>query len=279
MGTLYIVGTPIGNLGDFSPRGVETLRSVDSIAAEDTRVTRKLLTHFSIDTPMISYHEHNKNTAGERILLQLQQGQDIALVSDAGMPAISDPGEQLVRQAAEHQIPVVVIPGPSAVISALAISGLPTQRFSFEGFLDTNSTKRREHLQSLQNDTRTLTFYEAPHRLISTLEELYQVLGDRRISLCREMTKLYEEVHRTTLSEAILFYKEHSPRGEFVLVLEGASLAAEDTVSFEAAVAMVLQRESEGLSLSQAAREVADTTPHRRGKLYRGALDAREPQK
>lgn len=278
MGTLYVVGTPIGNLGDMSPRAVETLKQANFIAAEDTRVTRKLLTHFDIHTPMISYHQHNIQQITENIAGRISRGESCAMVSDAGMPCISDPGEELVALCYARGIPVVVVPGPSAVISALAISGLPTARFSFEGFLSITPAKRNEHLKSLMRDPRTLIFYEAPHKLVATLEDLYQHLGQRRVALCRELTKQFEEVLRMTLAEAIEYYQEENPRGEYVVIVEGASPEEneKDEISLEEAVEMVLQRTREGLSPSQAAREVASMTPYRRNKLYRLALEENE---
>ncbi len=223
-GTIYIVGTPIGNLSDFSPRAIETLKRVDFIAAEDTRVTLKLLNHFDIVKPLVSYHEHNLRQRGEVIIGRVLAGENAAIVSDAGMPCVSDPGEDLVRLAAEAGIQTVVIPGPSAAISALCISGLPTSRFAFEGFLSTNRKNRREHLLSVQNDIHTLIFYEAPHKLLDTLRDMAAVFGEgRRVSLCREMTKIHEEVFRTTLGEAAAYYAENTPKGEFVLIIEGAT--------------------------------------------------------
>lgn len=199
-GILYVVGTPIGNLSDFSPRAVETLQQVDFIAAEDTRVTLKLLNHFGIKKSMVSYYEHNLRQRGEQIIQRILAGENCAIVSDAGMPCISDPGEDLVRLCAEYQIETRVVPGPSAVISALCVSGLVTSRFSFEGFLSTNKRSRLEHLTSIRKDTHTLIFYEAPHKLLSTLKDLYETLGDRKISLVKEITKLHESVNRTTLA-------------------------------------------------------------------------------
>ena len=201
-GTLTIVGTPIGNLGDFSPRAVEALEAADFIAAEDTRVTLKLLNHFGLKKPLVSYYEHNKRERGEQICARIEAGESCALVSDAGMPAISDPGEELVAQCAERGSPVLAVPGPSAVVTALALSGLPTGRFAFEGFLSVNKKSRREHLQSLSGERRTMVFYEAPHKLPGTLRDLLEALGDRRVALARELTKVHEEVSRTTLSEA-----------------------------------------------------------------------------
>lgn len=229
---LYLVGTPIGNLDDMSPRAVEILSECDFVAAEDTRVSSKLLSAFDIRKPMISYYEHNIRERGEEIIARLMQNQCCALVTDAGMPAISDPGEDIVKLCAERSIPVYVVPGPSAVVSAIAVSGLSTSRFTFEGFLTVKKTGRKKHLDSLKNETRTMVFYEAPHKLKNTLADLCDAFGaDRRISLVRELTKLHEEVIRTTIGEAIKLYESDDPRGEFVLVLEGASEEAQ-TVEF-----------------------------------------------
>ncbi len=273
-GTLYVVGTPIGNLGDLSPRAVETLQSVDFIAAEDTRVTLKLLNHFGIKKPMVSYYEHNIRQRGEMIVGRLLQGENCAIVTDAGMPCISDPGEDLIALCAQHGIATAVVPGPSAVISALAVSGLSTSRFSFEGFLTTNKRGRQEHLQSLVDDTHTLIFYEAPHKLTATLKDMLAVLGDRPISLVRELTKLHEEVFRTTLSAAVEHYQTNDPRGEFVLVVAGAQpKAAKDEVTFEEAVEMVRAlQEKEDLPASEAARRIAKETGYKKGELYKAAL-------
>ena len=273
-GTLYVVGTPIGNLGDFSPRAIETLQSVDFIAAEDTRVTLKLLNHFGIKKPMVSYYEHNIRQRGEMITARLLQGENCAIVTDAGMPCISDPGEDLVALCAAQGIPTVVVPGPSAAISALTVSGLPTARFSFEGFLTTNKRGRQEHLQSLVQDTHTLIFYEAPHKLQATLRDMLAVLGDRPISLVRELTKLHEEVFRTTLAQAVEHYETNTPRGEFVLVVAGANPAeAREELSFEEAVALVQAlQEKEDISASEAAKRIAKETGFKKGELYKAAL-------
>ena len=270
-GTLYIVGTPIGNLGDFSPRAVEILQSVDFIAAEDTRVTLKLLNHFGIKKPMISYFEHNRFERGEIICQRLENGENAALVSDAGMPAISDPGELLVKQCAQRDIPVLAVPGPSAVVTALAVSGLPTGRFSFEGFLSTNRKGRSDHLQSLKNDPHTLVFYEAPHKLCRTLSDLYEVFGDRRIALVRELTKIHEEVFRTTLSGAIAHYAANPPRGEFVLVIEGAPEDTGETepMTLQEAVRMARQQMEQGASAAAAAKEAAALSGLRKNAIYR----------
>ncbi|MBQ8917179.1 MAG: 16S rRNA (cytidine(1402)-2'-O)-methyltransferase [Oscillospiraceae bacterium] len=273
-GTLYVVGTPIGNLGDLSPRAIETLQSVDFIAAEDTRVTLKLLNHFEIKKPMVSYYEHNIRQRGEMIVARLLQGESCAIVTDAGMPCISDPGEDLVALCAQHGIPTVVVPGPSAAISALAVSGLSTSRFSFEGFLTTNKRGRLEHLQSLVDDPHTLIFYEAPHKLLATLKDMREVLGDRPISLVRELTKLHEEVRRTTLAAAVEHYEANAPRGEFVLVVAGAQPAdTREEVSFEEAVEMVKAlQQKESLPASEAAKRIAKETGYKKGELYKAAL-------
>lgn len=222
-GKLYLCATPIGNLGDITYRCVETLRSVDLIAAEDTRRTLGLLNHLEIEKPMTSYFEHNKKEKGEYLINEMKNGKNIALVSDAGTPAISDPGEDLVKMCAEQGIDVVPVPGAVAGINALISSGLSTQRFTFEGFLTVNRRGRMEHLSSLKNEQRTMIFYEAPHKLMSTLRDMLAVFGDRRVTLCREITKIHEEFYRTTFSGAIARYEENPPRGEFVLVIEGKS--------------------------------------------------------
>ena len=271
-GTLYVVGTPIGNLGDFSPRAIETLKAVDFIAAEDTRVTQKLLNHFEIKKPMMSYYQHNLRERGEEIIARIEAGENCAIVTDAGMPCISDPGEDLVHLCAERGVAVAVVPGPVAAMSALAISGLPTSRFSFEGFLSTNNKNRAEHLRQIRDDRHTLIFYEAPHKLIYTLEDMLAVLGNRRIALCRELTKLHEEVIRTTFSGALALYKEKSPRGEYVLIIEGAPETEETVLTFEEAVERVKSLREEGLSVSDAAKQVAKETGYKKGDLYRTAL-------
>ena len=223
-GTLYLVGTPIGNLADLSDRAKKILAGVDFIAAEDTRNALRLLSAFDISAKLISYHEHNKASAGEKICQRLLGGESCALITDAGMPAISDPGEDLVRLASESGICVHVVPGPSAVVSALALSALPTRRFAFEGFLDAKKSQRRARLEEIKYDTRTLVFYEAPHKLVATLEDMAEIFGgERKISLCRELTKLNEDVLRLSLSNALDHYQSNEPRGEFVLVVEGAN--------------------------------------------------------
>lgn len=223
-GKLYLCATPIGNLGDVSPRCIEVFNSVDIIAAEDTRRTLQLLNHFGISKPLTSYHEHNKREKGGYIISLLKDGKNAALVSDAGTPAISDPGEDLVKLCIENDIEVTSIPGAAAAINALILSGLPTRRFAFEGFLSVNKRHRKEHLESIKNDTHTLIFYEAPHKLRNTLNDMAEAFGsDRKIALARELTKIHEEVKRCTIAEAVRFYEDNNPRGEYVLVIEGAS--------------------------------------------------------
>ena len=273
-GTLYLVATPIGNLGDFSPRALETLETVDFIAAEDTRVSMKLLNHFELRKPLVSYHEHNHVTAGQSILARLLSGESCALVTDAGTPAISDPGEDLVRLCAENSVPVYAIPGCCAAVNALAVSGLPTGRFTFEGFLTVNKKSRRERLESLKNEERTMLFHAAPHKLLTTLEDLSAALGpDRRIALCRELTKLHEETRRCTLGEAVAHYTENAPKGEFVLVVAGAEPREAAAVTLEDAVAQVLTLKAQGVRLKDAAKEVAEHTGLSKNELYAAALE------
>ncbi|MBD5169408.1 MAG: 16S rRNA (cytidine(1402)-2'-O)-methyltransferase [Oscillibacter sp.] len=273
-GTLYLIATPIGNLGDLSPRAAETLENADFIAAEDTRVTMKLLSHLGLKKPMVSYHEHNKASAGPAILSRLLAGENCALATDAGTPAISDPGEDLVRLCAENGVTVQAIPGCCALISALAVSGLPTGRFVFEGFLPVNKAERRERLQNLLGEERTLIFYEAPHRLRTTLDDLLGAFGDRSAALCRELTKLHEDTMRTTLAQAVEWYQENEPRGEYVLVISGAERTAETAVTLEQGVAMVLERREKGERMKDAVRQVAADTGLARNELYDAALRA-----
>ena len=270
---LYLVPTPIGNLSDISPRCRETLANADFIAAEDTRVTLRLLNHLEIKKPLVSYYEHNKEVSGPKIVERILAGETCALVSDAGSPAISDPGEDLVRLCAEAGIPVCAIPGPCAAITALSISALPTGRFCFEGFLSTNKKSRREHLDSLQGERRTMIFYEAPHKLRNTLGDLAMAFGEsRRISLCRELTKLHEEVLRMSLGEAIAYYAEQEPRGEYVLIVEGASEVAEESLTLEGALTMVAQQMEQGLSKKDAVKAVAKLTGFPKNALYEASL-------
>ena len=270
-GALYVVGTPIGNLEDFSPRAQETLAQADFIAAEDTRVTRKLLTHFGIKKPLLSYFEHNKLSHGEVIIQRLQSGETCALVSDAGMPAISDPGETLIAACAEQNIPVYVVPGPTAVISALAVSGLPTGRFTFEGFLSMNKRSRGEHLRAVEQETRTMIFYEAPHKLRKTLSDFEKLFGpERKIAVVRELTKVHEEVWRTDLHTAAAHYREHEPKGEYVLVIAGAELPAPPAeYTLEDAVELAREKMAQGCSASDAAKEAAKETGLKKGDIYK----------
>ena len=274
-GTLYLVATPIGNLGDLSPRAAETLAAVDFIAAEDTRVSLKLLNHFGVKKPLVSYHEHNAASAGQAVLRRLLAGESCALVTDAGTPAISDPGELLVRLCGENGVEVTAVPGCCAAVNALALSGLPTGRFTFEGFLSVNKRSRREHLEGLRGERRTMIFHEAPHKLRPTLADFCQTFGpERKIALCRELTKLHEEVRRCTLGEAAEYYREHEPRGEYVLVVAGAE-PKEEAVTLEEGTAQVLALVEAGERLKDAAREVAEHTGLSRNELYAAALEDR----
>ena len=273
-GMLYLVPTPIGNLGDISVRCRGTLEQVDFIAAEDTRVTMKLLNHLGIKKSLVSYYEHNKAYKGNVILDRIVAGETCALVSDAGSPAISDPGEDLVRQCAEAGITVCAIPGPCAVITALSISGQNTGRFCFEGFLSTAKKSRREHLESLISEKRTMVFYEAPHKLLPTLEDMAEVFGkDRPISLCRELTKLHEEVVRTTLGDAIAKYSEQPPRGEFVLVVAGAPEAPVQQATAEDAAQMVARLMEGGMSRKDAIKQTAAALDLPKNAVYDAALN------
>lgn len=273
-GTLYLVATPIGNLGDFSPRGVETLERADFIAAEDTRVSMKLLNHFGIKKPLVSYHEHNRASAGQTILTRLLAGETCALVTDAGTPAISDPGEDLVRLCGENNIAVEAIPGCCAAICALAVSGLPTGRFTFEGFLPANKKERRTALLRLQGEERTMVFHEAPHKLRAALSDMAEILGDRPVALCRELTKLHEETLRTTLSAAVALYAEREPRGEYVLVVAGARPMEEPAVTLEEGVSRVQRLREDGIKMKEAVRSVAGQTALNKNELYDAVLKA-----
>lgn len=270
---LYLVPTPIGNLSDISDRCRQTLAAADFIAAEDTRVSVRLLNHLNLKKPMVSYHEHNKYESGPRILARLQAGETCALVTDAGCPAISDPGEDLVRLCAEHGVPVCAIPGPCAAITALSVSALPTGRFCFEGFLPTNKKQRAAQLESLRAEQRTMIFYEAPHRLCATLQALAETFGpDRRISLCRELTKLHEQVLRTTLGQAAAHYAQNEPRGEFVLIVEGAAQCAPEKIPLAKAVQQVQAAMSKGLRRKEAVRQVAEQTGYGKNELYDASM-------
>lgn len=273
-GTLYLVPTPIGNLGDISQRMADTLAEVDFIAAEDTRVSLKLLNHLGLKKPLISYYRHNTEAGGQAVLSRLLAGESCALVTDAGTPAVSDPGEELVALCAQNGVEVVSIPGPCALITALAVSGLPTGRFTFEGFLAMNKKNRHSHLESLAGEQRTMIFYEAPHKLTVTLDDLTAAFGpDRRIALCRELTKLHEEVRRTTLGEAVRWYGENPPRGEFVLVVEGAPEQAAEELTMEDGLARVAQLREEGRSLRDAVKQTAKETGLPKNELYSMALE------
>lgn len=266
-GELYVVGTPIGNLGDFSPRAADTLRRCDFIAAEDTRVTLKLLNHFDIKKPMVSYFEHNKRERGVMITDRILAGESCALVTDAGMPAISDPGEDLVALCHERGIRVNAVPGPSALIAALALSGMHTGRFTFEGFLSVNKKSRREHLESLKGERRTMIFYEAPHKLPRTLRDLADVFGDRAVTIVREITKIHEQVIRTTLAQAAQDYADGSLKGEIVLILAGApEPAAQMTLSEAAAAALEWMRQGDPPSL--AAKKAARSSGYPKAEIY-----------
>ncbi len=273
-GMLYLVPTPIGNLGDISKRARETLENADFIAAEDTRVTLKLLNHLELKKPLVSYYEHNKSFKGEKILDRILAGETCALVSDAGSPAISDPGEDLVKQCAAAGIVVCAIPGPCAAITALSISGQSTGRFCFEGFLSTAKKSRREHLEALKGEQRTMIFYEAPHKLVSTLEDMAEAFGQERpISLCRELTKLHEEVIRTTLSGALAYYRDNAPKGEFVLILAGAPDIPKEEATPADAASRVKTLMEQGLSRKDAVKQTAQELNLPKNTVYAAALD------
>ena len=276
---LYLVPTPIGNLGDISQRCRETLEAADFIAAEDTRVTLKLLNHLGIKKSLVSYYEHNKAAQGSRIMERILGGETCALVSDAGSPAISDPGEDLVKQCAAAGIPVCAIPGPCAAITALSISGQSTGRFCFEGFLSTAKKSRREHLESLKSEQRTMIFYEAPHKLLTTLSDMAEVFGgDRPLSLCRELTKLHEEVVRTTLSEALERYTENPPKGEFVLIVAGAKPEEKEIPSETDAAARLAELIAQGLSRKDAVKQAAKELGLSKNAVYEIALKDSEKE-
>lgn len=281
MGILYIVGTPIGNLEDITARALRILREVSLIAAEDTRQTRKLLSHFDIHTPTVSYHEHNQRTAGPELVDRLQAGADIALVTDAGMPAISDPGEDLVRLAIAAGIKVVAVPGPTAFTTGLVISGLPTDRFVFEGFLPARKKERRGALERLRREERTTILYEAPHRVLETLEELGAALGDRPMAAARELTKLFEEVIRGTAAQVLAHFEQHSPRGEFVLIIQGApsaeaSAGAVLDKSPQALADAVAELERAGMDRKVAMKAVADHHGISKRDVYQALLALKE---
>lgn len=280
-GTLYLVATPIGNLGDFSPRAREVMSEVDFIAAEDTRVTKKLMTALDLpQKPLVSYYEHNRRQRGEEILARLLQGENCALVTDAGTPAVSDPGEDLVALCAPEGVPVIPVPGCCAAVCALAASGLPTGRWCFEGFLSVNKKARREHLDALKNEKRSMIFYEAPHKLRATLDDLCAAFGgERRVSLSRELTKLHEETLRMTLAEAVAYFAETAPRGEFVMIVEGApDVVDEDAEDDRMARALnaVQKRIENGETLKDAVKMVSADLGVKKNALYQLALEAQE---
>ena len=268
-GILYVVGTPIGNLGDFSPRAVQVLSECDFIAAEDTRVTIKLLNHFGIKKPMVSYYEHNRAQRGGVIIDRLLNGENCALVSDAGMPIISDPGEDLTRLCHENGIQVLAVPGPCAFVTALAISGMPSGRFTFEGFLTVSKQNRKRHLEELINEKRTMIFYEAPHKLASTLADMAKYWGNRNIALVKEITKIHENVERTTLFDAAEKYKDGSAKGEYVLIVEGKPEEEEKEITIETAVEMAKKLIENGLSKNEAAKEIAKETGLKKSDIYK----------
>ena len=268
-GKLYVVGTPIGNLSDFSPRAAECLRNCDFIAAEDTRVTLKLLNRFDIKKPLISYFEHNRRERGEIILTRILGGESCALVTDAGMPAISDPGQDLVDICIASGVNVVSVPGPTAFATAVALSGLPSGRFTFEGFLSMNKKSRREHLEEVKQERRTMVFYEAPHKLAATLQDMLAAWGDRKIAIMREITKIHEEVIRTTLKEAAQRYSNENAKGELVLVIEGAEKEEEAQITIEEAVEKAKRYLQDGMSASEASKKSAQETGYKKGDIYR----------
>lgn len=273
-GTLFLCATPIGNLGDMTPRVVETLQNVDLIAAEDTRNSIRLVNHFDIHTPMTSYHEYNKVEKAKQLTEQMLNGQNIALITDAGTPAISDPGEVLVRMCHERGIPVTSLPGPAACITALTLSGLSTARFCFEGFLPADKKEKKEILSELSEESRTIIIYEAPHHLIRTLEELYEALGERRITLCRELTKKFETVMPTTLKQALIYYKQAEPRGEYVLVIEGKSRKEKREEEISAWQSMSIEEhmayyEKQGMDNKTAMKQVARDRGVGKRDIYR----------
>ena len=268
-GTLYVVGTPIGNLGDFSPRAVEVLSNCDFIAAEDTRVTVKLLNHFGIKKPMVSYYEHNRAQRGGVIIDRLLNGENCVLVSDAGMPAISDPGEDLTRLCHENGITVSAVPGPCAFATALAISGMPSGRFTFEGFLTRAKQNRREHLEELVDEKRTMIFYEAPHKLAATLADMAKYWGDRNIALVKELTKIHENVERTTLFEAAQKYSDGSAKGEYVIIIEGKAQDEKEEITMDSALEIAAELIEQGMSVNEAAKQTAKQTGFKKSDIYK----------
>ena len=280
-GTLYLCATPIGNLEDITYRVLRTLKEVDLIAAEDTRNSIRLLNHFEIHTPMTSYHEYNKIEKAYQLIDQLRAGKNIALITDAGTPGISDPGEDLVRMALEEGITVTSLPGAAACITALTMSGQPTRRFAFEAFLPREKKERAQVLEELKNETRTIILYEAPHHLVATLTQLREVLGNRSISVCRELTKKHEEVRKTTLDDVLLFYKDQEPRGEYVLVIEGADKKELEAKAQRAWEELTLEEhmalyESQGMMKKEAMKCVAKDRGISKREVYQALLDVKE---
>lgn len=275
-GTLYIVATPIGNLSDMTPRAADTFAKADFIAAEDTRVTLKLLNHLGLKKPMVSYYEHNLKERGEMILRRVEAGESCAMCSDAGMPAVSDPGELLVHDALARGITVVPVPAASAAVTALAVSGQPTGRWCFEGFLPMNKRQRRERLEETRTEQRTMIFYEAPHKLPSTLTDMLAAYGDRSVTICRELTKLHEQIWKTTLAEAQAFYQENAPRGEFVLVLAGAEPEEPEEQTLDDAIDLAETLAAGGLAVSAACKEAAAKTGFPKSEIYRALTQRRE---
>ena len=273
-GILYVVGTPIGNLSDFSPRALETLEKCDFIAAEDTRVTLKLLNKFALKKPMVSYYEHNRRERGEMILARLLGGENCALVTDAGMPAISDPGEDLVALCHAHGVKVESVPGPTAFATAVAVSGLPSGRFTFEGFLSVNKPSRRQHLEEVKSEKRTMVFYEAPHKLAATLGDMLAAFGDREIALVKELTKVHETVERTTLSAAAKKYSEIPPKGEFVLVISGAPEEKPTEYTLESAVDFARAQVAAGLSTNESAKTAAKQYGFKKSDIYKALTES-----
>lgn len=271
-GKIYVVGTPIGNLDDFTPRARETLEKVDFIAAEDTRVTAKLLNRFGIKKETVSYYEHNKNKKGAYLIERVLAGENLAVVSDAGMPAISDPGEDIVRAAYENGIKVEAVPGPSAVTTALSVSGFPSGRFCFEGFLSVNRISRKKHLEEIKSEKRTLVFYEAPHKLLKTLADMREVLGEREICVVRELTKIHETVYHFNFTSAIKHFEENAPRGEFVLIIKGAKETEEPAMTPEEALSLAKRLVNEGMSASAAAKEAAAASGLKKGEIYKALI-------
>ncbi|MDR3178715.1 MAG: 16S rRNA (cytidine(1402)-2'-O)-methyltransferase [Oscillospiraceae bacterium] len=278
-GKLIVLGTPIGNLGDFSPRAVETLKKVDFIIAEDTRVTRKLLNYFNIHKPLISYFKHNETNKTDLIIKKIMSGENCAIVSDAGMPTISDPGEELVKKCAKANIKVEVVPGPCAFVAALAVSGLPSNRFTFEGFLGKNKKAVKTHLEELKDEKRTMIFYESPHRLQKSLCSFLKILGNRKISISREITKIYEEVIRTTLEKAVEIYKNKLVKGEFVIVIAGKKQSKDELLSLEDGIESAKLLLCDGHSINEAAKIVSHKTNLKKSDVYKELLKEFEIEK